>query len=67
MKPNKNSTSKCLSELPFIFCGKSGDIEVFEDTEVELIEHLLAICEICNVNLRIVKKEVPLCPVVLNL
>lgn len=41
------------------FCGKSGDIEVYEDTDPELLEHLLAICKICNVNLRIVKEEDP--------
>lgn len=62
MNQNKNSTLKCLSELPFIFCGKSGDIEVYEDTEPELIEHMIAICRICNVTLRIIKREIPLCP-----
>ena len=30
MKKNKHSTDKCLSELPFIFCGPSGDVEVYE-------------------------------------
>ena len=62
MKANKHSTNKCLSELPFIFCDPSGDIEVYEDTDLKLIEHLLAICKICNVTLRIIKKET-LCPV----
>ena len=32
MKKNKHSTDKCLSELPFIFCGPSEDVEVYEDT-----------------------------------
>ena len=57
MKPNKHSTNKCLSELPFIFCDPSGDIEVYEDTNPKLIEHLLGTCKICNVTLRIIKKR----------
>ena len=57
MKKNTNSTYKCLSELPFIFCGPSGDVEVYEDINPELIEHLLAICKICNETLRIIKRE----------
>lgn len=32
------------------------------DTEPELIEHMIAICRICNVTLRIIKREIPLCP-----
>ena len=63
MKPKNNSTGKCLSELPFILCGKSGDIEVYQDTDVELINHLLAICKICNVSLRLIERENPICPV----
>ena len=62
MNTYKHSTDKCLSELPFIFCGPSGDVEVYEDTNPELIEHLLAICKICNETLRIIKRETP-CPV----
>lgn len=62
MKKNTHSTDKCLDELPFIFCGQSGDIEVYEDTDSELIEHVLSICKICNKTLRLVKRE-PVCPV----
>ena len=62
MNNYKHSTNKCLCELPFILCGPSGDIEVYEDTNPELIEHILAICNICNVTLRIIKRET-LCPV----
>lgn len=62
MKQNKNPTVKCLDELPFIFCGESGDIEVFEDTDSELMEHVRAICKICNVPFRIIKRD-PLCSV----
>jgi len=62
MKQNTHSTDKCLDELPFIFCGQSGDIEVYEDTDSELIEHVLSICKICNKTLRLVKRE-PVCPV----
>lgn len=47
----------------FIFCGKSSEIEVFEDTDPELIEAMLTICRKCDVPLRIVKKEAPICPV----
>ena len=57
MNTYKHSTDKCLSELPFIFCGPSGDVEVYEDTNPKLIEHLLAICKICNKKLRIIKRE----------
>lgn len=62
MKQNKNPTDKCLDELPFIFCGQSGDIEVYEDTDSELIEHVREICKIINITLRLVKRE-PVCPV----
>ena len=62
MNQNTHSTDKCLSELPFIFCGQSGDIEVYEDTDSELIEHVLEICKICNKTLRLVKRE-PVCPI----
>ena len=57
MNTYKHSTDKCLSELPFIFCGPSGDVEIYEDTNPKLIEHLLAICKICNEKLRIIKRE----------
>ena len=46
-----------IVDLPFIFCGPSGDVEVYEDTNPKLIEHLLAICKICNEKLRIIKRE----------
>lgn len=62
MKTNKNSTDKCLSELPFISCGKSGDVEVYEDAEQELMENLLSICKFCKVTLRIIKRDL-ICPV----
>ena len=62
MKQNNNSTYKCLSELPFIFCGQSGDIEVYEDTDSKLIEHVLAICKICNKTLRLIKRD-SICPI----
>jgi hypothetical protein len=62
MNTYKHSTDKCLSELPFIFCGPSGDVEVYEYTNPKLIEHLLAICKICNKKLRIIKRET-ICPV----
>ena len=41
MNNYKHSTNKCLCELPFILCGPSGDIEVYEDTNLELIEHYI--------------------------
>lgn len=62
MNQNKTSTCKCLNELPFIFCGESGDIEVHEDVDPELFYHLKMISKLCNVDLRIIKDE-PLCPV----
>ena len=57
MKTNKNPTDKCLDEIPFILCGSSGEVEVYEDTNPKLIEHLLAICQLCNERLRIIKRE----------
>lgn len=62
MNSNKPSTYKCLNELPFIFFGETGDIEVSEDVDPELFYHLKMISKLCNADLRIIK-DAPLCPV----
>lgn len=40
----------------FIFCSQSGDIEVYEVTDSELLEHILNIVKSCNRIICLIKR-----------
>ena len=62
MKPKIHSTENILSELTFIFCGKTNEFIVLEDCTTRIFEDIIDIAMQMNLPVRVVKHN-PICRV----
>ena len=62
MKLNLNSTENILSEITFIFCGKTNEFIVLEDCKTRIFEDIIDIALQEGVPVRVIKRD-PICRV----
>ena len=62
MQKYKNPIFNVLFELPYIFYGQDGELEVVNDTPIEKVELLLELAKLENFSIRFVMRDTK-CPV----